>query len=371
MTTTEEIRPVDADGAVTSDAEEVAQITTFEPVQENDAEPDGETRVEDEPADEAKDAKSRARGPRPPRHQRRDLGRAGERRRFTTTIEWRSVEEDGDEAVLEGMPIVYETPYSVRDCLGTFRETMKPGVAAATMRSRDFDCKFLENHTGRPFATVGNGTLTFEDTPEGLRSFARMDLRRTDARDLALTVERRDVTQMSCGFVVNDDAWRWGDDGIEERDIFSFDDLFDVSAVTYPASPTTSIAVAQRALMAAFPGDVESRERLRRLWYIAKDIRSGKVLSQQNGQELMDALEALHNADDVDIPGIVKQLEDIDAAVDTAQGALSNVLDRANPDGDADDQEPALVPASDTDRSADIADLIARQRQKLRLLDVA
>jgi phage head maturation protease len=46
---------------------------------------------------------------------------------------------------------------------------------------------------------------------------------------------------MSCAFVVAEDRW---DDDYTTRSISSFKSLEDVSAVTYPASQSTSIALA-------------------------------------------------------------------------------------------------------------------------------
>jgi len=75
-----------------------------------------------------------------------------------------------------------------------------------------------------------------------------------------------------------------------------------------------------------------------------RQLREGKVLSAANSEELQKALEALHAADDADIPGIVRALQDIDTAVDAGMAGISTVLDTANPDGDTGDLEPALVP---------------------------
>ena len=61
------------------------------------------------------------------------------------------------------------------------------------------------------------------------------------ARDLLTSIERGDVTGMSFGFIVREDDWSQDDDGItrELRDV----DIFDVSVVTFPAYPDTSVAV--------------------------------------------------------------------------------------------------------------------------------
>jgi HK97 family phage prohead protease len=438
---------IDADGLVTfsGDPVRVDQVTSFVPVEMNNGRGPAELRADDmvncptckgkgtildgnrdcpDCADgkvtadkaakmtETKSAHIPSRSRRRPlQHARRSLDRLPETRQVATGFE-RRVEQDGDDLILVGTPIVYDTPYDVRDMLGTFRETMKPGVARDVL-SAGADVRFLTNHEGEPYARTASGTLVLTDTPTGLRSEAHLDGRQQSAYDLACKVERGDISQMSIGFcVANDgDEWRWGNDGTEEREVLAFSELLDVSAVTYPASPTTSIALAQRMLARA---GTESRERIRRVFELggslrsgqvlaAKDadalrsaaealytaagsavpiearldaytratdamvkaLRAGKVLSSDNQSDLEAALEALHAADDIDIPGITAQLETIDKALDAGQAGLAAVLGRANPDGDANDKNPTLVPAGS---AASDADARARQRQRLMLI---
>jgi HK97 family phage prohead protease len=429
------------DDGVTFDgpAVEVAAVTTFQPVgQTNDGEPEGEQRAAaaddavacptcsgtgaikegnvtcpdcggDKTVTPAKAkelagsdprANRRARGTNRPRRQTRSLERMPEWRQTETRFE--TVESSGSDIILAGVPIAYSAPYSVRDMLGSFRETMHPGVATDVMGRSDFDCRFLLNHDGLPFARTLSGTLELEESDAGLRSIVHLDARQQAANDLAIAVERGDVSQMSCGFMVAEDDWSWAEDGIEERDVYSFDDLFDVSAVTYPASPTTSIELAQRMLERA---GSESRERIRRLFAIggavrsaspltqrdgedlraaaealykadgsplsirvelyaaatetmARCLREGKMLSDDNNTALQEALDALHTADDIDIPAITRALETIDAALDGGQAGLAHVLGKTNPDGDAADADPTLTAPSDAQ---------ARQRSQLAL----
>ena len=183
---------------------------------------------------------------------------------------------------ITGQPIVYNQPYSVRDMLGEFQETMKPGVCANVLTTAD--TRFLFNHDGLPLARTVSGTLKLNDTPDALSFSAFLDTRQQLANDLVIAIERGDVSQMSVGFVVADDSWS---DDWTQRSIHRFEELLDVSAVTYPASPTTSIDIANRMLMEI---PVESRVRVRKL---VGEIRSGKVLSNQNKEHLTNAANAL------------------------------------------------------------------------------
>jgi HK97 family phage prohead protease len=130
-------------------------------------------------------------------------------------------------------------PYDVQDGLGTFTETMHAGAASGVL-ARNPDTRFLFNHDGMPRARTTSGTLKLTDTATALRFSATLDTRMSPAQNLLVALERGDVSQMSVGFVVADDSWS---DDWSERSIHRFEELLDVSAVTYPASPTTSISL--------------------------------------------------------------------------------------------------------------------------------
>lgn len=170
--------------------------------------------------------------------------------------------EDGNDGhfLLSGSPIMYGTEYRVVDPWGEFEERIHVG-SVTDILARGVDCRLLLNHEGLPMARTTSGTLNLWDTPEAMRFKANLDARQQLANDFYIAIQRRDLDQMSVGMIVGADEW--GTEGSKEtRDIYALSDLLDVSGVTYPASPTTSIAVAQRMAMQA---PVESRARLRRL----------------------------------------------------------------------------------------------------------
>jgi len=205
------------------------------------------------------------------------------------------VREDSksDQLVISGSPIVYNADYSVTDMFGEFTERMMPGVARNVLDNQP-DVRFLFNHDGLPLARTVAGTLSLQDSDEALRFTAALDSRQQLANDLAIAIERGDISQMSCGFVVARDEW---DDRMEDRSIWELADLLDVSAVTYPASPTTSIAVAKRM---ALEVPVESRARLRRVY---ADLREGKPIAPERAIALRTVLDAaLDPGDDLETP---------------------------------------------------------------------
>jgi HK97 family phage prohead protease len=157
-----------------------------------------------------------------------------EKRIFDGKIETRQV--DGkDTRVLVGNAAVFNRN---SEKLGFFIERILPGAFDQVVND---DVRALFNHD--PNLILGRnkaGTLRMNITDEGLAY--EIDLPDTQtARDLAHSIERGDVSQSSFAFQVGEDRWiNEGDD--EVREIVKVNRLFDVSPVTYPAYPDTSVA---------------------------------------------------------------------------------------------------------------------------------
>lgn len=164
-----------------------------------------------------------------------------------TAVEVR--EADG-QVTVSGYAAVFE---SESEDLGGFVEELKQGAFRKVLKTGP-DVRFLVNHDGLPLARTKNGTLRLKEDPKGLRIEA--DLSDTQhARDLATAIERGDVDQMSFMFLVDPEGreWFFPDDQEEpaRRVIYEIAELFDVSAVTFPAYPATEIGV--RGVVAGEP----------------------------------------------------------------------------------------------------------------------
>jgi hypothetical protein len=241
---------------------------------------------------------------RKPRH-RRGIGATQEVRIFTVAdLEVRDMGGTGNTVQLFGTPIVYDSSYVVRDMIGEFEETMLPGVMSKIIDT--VDCRFLVNHEGTPLARTSSGTMQFVDTRGGLQAIPTVDIRSTVANDLVIAIDRGDITQMSCGFIVANGGDEWSTDWSQRR-ISAFSDLLDVSAVTYPASPTTTIDLQRAAHRAAQHASPFERARVQKMWAIAADLRAGKALSASNAQAMQSAVATLHTilsqADPNDLAG--------------------------------------------------------------------
>ena len=136
-----------------------------------------------------------------------------------------------------------------------FIERIAPGAFRKTLTETP-DVRLLINHEGLPLARTKNGTLRLQEDQTGL--YMDADLPDTQAaRDLYTLVERGDVDQMSFAFRVIRQKWN---EGRTERTLteLSLADG-DVSVVTYPAYPTTTVE-AREQIAAARQAIKEGRE---------------------------------------------------------------------------------------------------------------
>ena len=129
-----------------------------------------------------------------------------------------------------------------------WRETVLPGAAA---RNVGDDVRLLVNHVGVPLARTRSGTLRLESDEVGLRVRAEgLDVANPRVQELVSAAQRGDLDQMSFAFVIDEERDFWNAD-FTERSIGGFEEIRDVAAVTFPASPTTSFTVGARSVGAA------------------------------------------------------------------------------------------------------------------------
>lgn len=123
------------------------------------------------------------------------------------------------------------------------------------------DVVFRVDHEGRVYARSSAGSVEIWHDDKGLGQ--RTDLGRTQmARDLFADIEVGNYPQMSFAFVVADDG-DYFDMATNTRVITKIDKVFDVSPVSFPANPNTSLSVSTRDY---FNGVIEMKraERLER-----------------------------------------------------------------------------------------------------------
>ena len=159
-----------------------------------------------------------------------------ERRLITTEL--RATTEGGKRKI-GGYAAVFN---SLSVVLWDFREEIAPGAFAEAIAKNNV--RALWNHdTSEVLGASANGTLYLAEDATGLR----FDLELPDTqrgRDGYTLIERGDVTQMSFGFrsLPDGSEWRIDENGMYIRRLLKVD-LLEVSPVTFPAYPATSVGV--------------------------------------------------------------------------------------------------------------------------------
>jgi len=157
-------------------------------------------------------------------------------------VEARQHDDESTTRMITGHAAVFN---SLSEDLGGFQERIAPGAFSSSIESDDIRALFNHNADivlGRNRA----GTLKLAEDETGLH----VEINPPDtqaARDLAVSIDRGDIDQMSFGFMTLEDSWQV----VEEKNVRTLirAQLFDVSPVTFPAYPDTDVAV--RSLNAA------------------------------------------------------------------------------------------------------------------------
>lgn len=168
-----------------------------------------------------------------------------ERRYFPGTIETRMDSESKTER-FAGIASTTGQEYTLfEDEREVFIEEIAPG---AFRDAAKHDIRVLKNHDPNfLLARTASGTATVSETPEGLAYEWQNDPTMTYAADLSASIRRGDMNQSSFGFIIGKDNDKWEEytraDGkiVHKRTILGFREIFDVSPVTFPANPTTTV----------------------------------------------------------------------------------------------------------------------------------
>ena len=164
------------------------------------------------------------------------------RAQYGDNVELRTAEvraAGDDSLVVEG----YASNFDVEYDLGYFKESVARGAFDDVLED---DVRFLLNHTGAPLARTTNGTLELSIDETGLKYRAAL-ADTQDGRDLYKLIKRGDITQSSFAFTIDKDEWS---EDRSTRTITKIGRLLDTSAVTYPASPSTTVAARNMAAAA-------------------------------------------------------------------------------------------------------------------------
>ena len=145
-------------------------------------------------------------------------------------------EDTGDPIGFKGKAIVFNSPTWIGSRNWGFWEQIAPGSVTKTIDEHDI--RFVQNHDPNLLLARNKaGTLRLNATDDALEVDADM-APTTYARDLALLLERGDISQMSFAFEIISETRSIADD---DKDMWTVNEmkLYDVSVVTYPAYEDT------------------------------------------------------------------------------------------------------------------------------------
>jgi hypothetical protein len=153
--------------------------------------------------------------------------------RTIETSELRALPGDGN--TLTGYIAVFN---SMSDDLGGFREVLAPGCFSSSLGSGRAIRALINHNSDACIGNTASGTLRLKQDSKGLAFECELP-DTTAARDLKVSIERRDTTGCSFGFRCLDDDWK-NVDGVTIRTIKDLE-LYEVSAgVVFPAYDATS-----------------------------------------------------------------------------------------------------------------------------------
>lgn len=153
-----------------------------------------------------------------------------------------SIRQDGSNRQISGYAAVFNR---MSVMLGRFREQIAPGAFAESLRE---DVRALWQHdSAQVLGRTRSGTLSLWEDERGL-GFELQPADTQAGRDALTLIERGDVDQMSFGFNVlpQGDLWEEDDDGLMIRTLTRVK-LIEVSPVTFPAYPDTSVDIVRNA----------------------------------------------------------------------------------------------------------------------------
>lgn len=172
------------------------------------------------------------------------------------TIKYREIADDleqnpspgeakAQKRMVEGYAALFNSTTTIG---GWFDEMIEPGAFTEALQSSDIRALF--NHDPNYIlARSTAGTLEVTEDDKGL--FYRFEVPNTNfGNDFLEMLRRGDVSQSSFAFTVAKQRWeeeKMGEESKYKRVIEKVDQIYDVSPVTYPAYPETSVSARSQA----------------------------------------------------------------------------------------------------------------------------
>lgn len=174
--------------------------------------------------------------------------------RLTMDTEIRAMDTEDGSLRIGGYAAMFN-----REATGlSFREQIAPGAFARSLESGQPVYLLINHDTDQlPLASTASGTMRLSEDQVGLRMEADLDPSNPRAVELASALRRGDVTKMSFAFAIYPGGEERAEDGLRTLTDLN---LFEVSAVTWPAYDSSSIGM--RTAEDAPADDLELRRRV-------------------------------------------------------------------------------------------------------------
>jgi HK97 family phage prohead protease len=160
-------------------------------------------------------------------------------RRFINLQEMRVKKVEGEPVTISG----YSAKFNLlSEDLGGFREKIKPGAFKNAIEKSDV--RALVDHKSELIVGRKGVNLTLKEDDVGLFMELTEPKNRSARFDqLAGDIDSGLITQQSFGFTLKSETWDEDKEaGTVTRTLNEIEELFDVSPVTYPAYPDTTVA---------------------------------------------------------------------------------------------------------------------------------
>ena len=177
-------------------------------------------------------------------------------RAYNFEIRAENNEKNGDH--ITGRPIVYDS----KTDLGYFDEIIEAG---ALDKANLKDVRFLVNHNtdmiplARSRNNNENSTMQLEVDKDGMGIRVNLDTENnSEARNLYSAIKRGDITGMSFMFTIDDEEWENLESDHPTRHIRKIGQVFEVSAVTFPAYEATEISARDKEALDSAKATLDS-----------------------------------------------------------------------------------------------------------------
>lgn len=177
-------------------------------------------------------------------------------------FEIRAENNDTNGDYITGRPIVYNS----KTDMGYFDEMIASGALDECNLK---DVRFLVNHNtdmiplARSRNNNKNSTMQLSPDKKGMEIRVNLDTENnTDSKNLYSAIKRGDITNMSFMFTIDDEEWNDLESEHPTRIIRKIGQVFEVSAVTFPAYESTEISARNKEALESAKATLESAKLL-------------------------------------------------------------------------------------------------------------